>query len=184
MLHYPITKQFCFGLCTVKCDLESEGVTRANPSFFKNETLNLGQPWSTTFAPLYRMNWRNSWFFFAFAKQSPFTSLRKMLESTLLSKFTVPNISIQVSSTPNCLLFGFVFFGGQYECPWTFPSIKNTNLFVTFLSASSISSTMHDILVQKSTESKNESWVSFIWKQTSIPFTWPSKLELCPHPIL
>ena len=33
MLHCPITKHFCLSLCTVKCRLLSEWITRANPNF-------------------------------------------------------------------------------------------------------------------------------------------------------
>ena len=42
MQHYPVNKQFCLALCTVKCGLVSERVTRANSNFLINEMLNFG----------------------------------------------------------------------------------------------------------------------------------------------
>ena len=42
MPHYPVIKQFCFTLRTVKCGIVSEWVIRANPNFFINEILNFG----------------------------------------------------------------------------------------------------------------------------------------------
>ena len=41
MVHYTVTKQFYLAICTVKCGLVSEWVTRANHYFFK-EILKFG----------------------------------------------------------------------------------------------------------------------------------------------
>ena len=80
----------------------------------------------------------------------------------------------------NACFLGLYFFGGRKEYPWTLPSIKSPNSLLTFLSASSICSTMQDILLQKSAELKIESRRSFTQSQKSSPVTWPSEHEFGP----
>ena len=52
-------------------------------------------------------------------------------------------------------------FGGQNENPCTEPSTKSPSSLMTFFSVSSISSTMQDILLQKTTELKMKGRKSF-----------------------
>ena len=61
----------------------------------------------------------------------------------------------------NVFLLGLKAFGGQNENPCTEPSIKTPNSLIMFLSVSSISSTMQDILLQKLTELKMEGRMIF-----------------------
>ena len=42
MVHYSLTKHFCFALRAMKSGLVSEWVTRANPNFLIHEILNFG----------------------------------------------------------------------------------------------------------------------------------------------
>ena len=64
MVQYPITKQCCFEVCKLKCGLESEWVTRANPHFFINKISNfLGSHDHPNFTPLYPIICQGSCFF-------------------------------------------------------------------------------------------------------------------------
>ena len=63
---------------------------------------------------------------------------------------------MQMSCVPCGLFLGVKVFGGQNENPCIEPSIKSPSSLIMFLSVSSISSTMQDMLLQKSTELKME----------------------------
>ena len=85
MLHCPITKQFCLALCTVKCDLVSERVARANPLFFICFRINkISNSGAAMIIRLFHLHIQKQprilYFSVPFAKYSPFTSLEKSSE--------------------------------------------------------------------------------------------------------
>ena len=74
------------------------------------------------------------------------------------------------------------FLGGRNEYHRSFPSRNNHKSLIKFLSASSISTTMHDLLLQKSTNFKKEGNI-FTKRQESSLVMWPSRHEIGPGSI-
>ena len=96
---------------------------------------------------------------------------------TIIRTSTAPHNSMQISCTSKCLFCGFVIFWRTNWLSLKFPSMKTPNSFETFLSASSITSTLLHILLQNSIVVKMKHRQSFTWRQRSSPVTWLSKLE-------
>ena len=153
MPHYPVAKQVCFALSTVKGGLVSEWVTRANPNFFINEILNFGTAMIFQIFHLFIIKIaKNLAFFCSFSKVfTLYSSRKKFCKLTVIQTSTVPHNSMQVSCAPNRLFCGFVLFWRTESVSLNFTINKDSQFLKTFLSASSISSTMQDILLQKST---------------------------------
>ena len=148
----------------MKCCLVSEWVT--NPFFFINEILNYGTAMIFQFSSSIPNKLpRILQFSVPFSKYSPFTSLGRMLRSSLYLKrplFHTNSCKFLVHQTA-CFV-GLYFRGGQNEYPWILPSLKTPNSLITFLSASSISGTMQNTLLQKSTEWKKRRFKEFYVK--------------------
>ena len=90
-----------------------------------------------------------------------YISRKKVGKLTVIQTSTVPHNCVQVSFTPNCFPRGFVFFWRTKWVLLNIPINENFQCLFTFLSPSSISSTMLDIRLQMSTESKREGRKSF-----------------------
>ena len=163
MPQYPVTKQFCFTLCTVMCGLVFEWITRANPNFFINEVLKFRKAVIFQFLHIFiRKITKNLAIFCSFCKVFTFYSSRKNVwKLTIFQKSTVPHNSVQVFLHQDACFVGFYFPGGRNENLWTFPSVKTPDCLITLLCASSISSTMKHKLLQKSTELKIDGRKSF-----------------------
>ena len=166
MLHSPFSVHFCFPLGTVKPCFVSERVTRADPQTARfDKILNF---WATIVIQIFYILSKKT------GQQSTlFESLSKhfCIHYFYVVKDSKQPIIIQLSTTPaipcKCFVFhvvcllGLNVFGGQNENPCTEPSIKSPSSLMTFLSVSCISSTIKDILLQKSTELKMEGRKSF-----------------------
>ena len=163
MPHYPVTKQFCFTLCIVKCGLVSERVTRANSNFFINEILNFRTVVIfQLFHLLIQQIAMNIAFFCSFCKIVIFYSSRKNVwKLTVTQTSTVPQKFLQDSCAPTRLFWGFVLFWGTKRVSLNFALKKTPDYFKTFLSVSSKPSTMQDILRQNSIDLKIEGRKSF-----------------------
>ena len=163
MLQYPVTKHFCFTICTMKYCLLSEWVTRTTPHFIK-EILNFGTAMIFQVFHLFtHLAAKNVAFFCSFWENIHLLHhWGKCWEAHCNPKV---HCSTQFPASffeqQTAWFVGFYFFGGQKEYHWTFPSIKTPNSLIKFLSASSKSSTLQDILLQKSTEMKKEGKKSF-----------------------
>ena len=138
MPQQPNTKQFCFALCTVKCDLVYQWVTQANPHFFMNEIFELWDCHDLAKIPvLYPINCREACLLCSVGKVFTLYSSRKNVSMlTVIQTSTDPHKSEQLSCTTKRLLCGFVIFWGQKEYPWTFPSKKTPKSLKTFISPS------------------------------------------------
>ena len=152
MLNYPVTKQFGLALCIVKCCFVSEWVTRANSHIFIKEISNFMAAMIIQIFPVFIQKIAIiPAFFCSFCKVlSLYISQKKARNLTVNQASTVPHFSVQVSCTTKNLFCGFVFLGGQNQYPLTFSILKAPNFLITFKSANSTSSTMQDILLQKS----------------------------------
>ena len=152
MLICPVTKQFGFALGIGKCCLVSEWVTRANSHIFTKEISNFMAAMIIQIFPVFIQKIANILAFFcSFCKVlSLYISRKKARNLTGIQVSTVPHNSVQVSCTTKNLFCGFVFFGGQNQYPLTFSLLKAPNFLITFKSANSTSSTMQDMLLQKS----------------------------------
>ena len=186
MLHYPVNKHLWLALCTATSGIVSEWVTEASPFFSINEILNSGTATIIqNFLLFTRWTAKNLGYLCSFCQVCTiYISGKNVGKLTVIQTSTNPHNSVQVSCTPNCFLGGFNLFGGRNEYPWTLPSMKTPNSLLTFEPASSISSTMQDILLQKSTDLKMQGRRSFTYRQKSSAVTWPSKQEFGPRPIL
>ena len=103
----------------------------------------------SSFPPLHPLHCQKSGFF-----SYLHINEKNIWRLTLIKTSTVLHISVQVSCTPNCLLCGFVLLW-RAKCLTLNISIKKTpNYSITFSSANSISNTMQDKLLLKSTELK------------------------------
>ena len=164
--HSPFYIHFCFPLGTVKPCFMSEKVTRTDPQTVHfNKILKF---WATIVFQIFYI-------------LSEKIGQQSTLFESLSNHFCIPYfyvikdskqlLIIQLSTTPHksrrCLVFhvacllGLKVFGGQNENPCREPSIKSPSSLIMFFSVSSMSSTIKDILIQKSTELKMEGRKSF-----------------------
>ena len=177
MLHYPFTKQFCLALCTVKCGLACERVTRTNPHFFINEILNFGTAnIIQVFHPSTQITAKDFAFSCSFWKTfSLYITGKNVGKLTVIQTSTVPHKSVQICFRPNCSLCLFKIFWRAKCVSVNFVIKKTPKSMITVIIFSSIASTMPDILLQKSIKVKMETRKKFTQKQKSSPVTWPSK---------
>ena len=127
-----------------------------------SEISNFGAAMIIQVFQLYLLNCQESCFFVPSGKYSPFTSLGTLLGSSMLFKrplfHTMPCKYLVHQTT--CFVVSY-FFGGRNEYPWTFLAIKTPKSLIAGISASWITSTMQDILLQKSSELETEGRKSF-----------------------
>ena len=90
-----------------------------------------------------------------------YSSRENVWKVTVVQTSTGPDNSVQVFCAPKRLICWFVLLWRTIECPWNLPSMKTPNSLITFLSASSKSSTMQQKLLQKSTKLQIEGRKSF-----------------------
>ena len=112
MPQYPVAKQFCLTICTVKCGLVSEWVTRPNLNFFINEILNFRTAVIfQNFHLFIKKNATNLFFSVLSATYSPFRALKRMFASSLQSKRTLfHKIPCKFLVQQNAFFCGFVHF--------------------------------------------------------------------------
>ena len=157
MLNFPLTKQFCLPLGWVKCGLVSEIVTAASPHFCIclkiNEISILGQPWLSKFTKLLSIKFPKILVFLLFFQSPKLLHLHdegldahcnptNSCSNKLLAKFLYTKI---------ITLWVCTFFEGERSIP-EHSHQKTLISLLTFISASSVSGTMQDILLQISTE--------------------------------
>ena len=132
MPHYPITKQFCLTLCTLKCGFVSEWVTCANSNFFINEILNFGTVVIFQIFQLFIQQIANNLAFFcSFCKIFTFYSSRNNVwKLTLIQTSSVPHMSMQVSCAPKGLLCGFVLISRTKSVSLNFAIKKNSQFLI------------------------------------------------------
>ena len=158
MLQSPVSIRFCFSLGTVKPCFVSESVIKTDPRIvrfsFSNKILIF---WATiviqNFYTLSQKSGQQSTLFEPFTKHFCVHYFHFVKDSKQL-------LILQLSNTPRnsmfhvvCLL-GLKVFGGQNENSRREPSIKNPSSLIMFLSVSSISNTIKDILIQNSVKLK------------------------------
>ena len=91
-----------------------------------------------------------------------YSSRKNIWKVTVIQTSFVPHNSMQVSCAPKCLFCGFVLFLRRKGVSLNFAFNKKSYFLRNIsLSASSISGTKQDILLQKSTELKMEGRKSF-----------------------
>ena len=111
MVHYPVSEYFYLTICTVKCGLVSEWVTRTNPFFLINKILNFTTVVIFQIFHLFIQKIATSLeFFCSFAKYSLFRALERMFESSLVQTSTIPRNSVQFFCAVKPLFCGFVHF--------------------------------------------------------------------------
>ena len=177
-------------LCTVKLNLVLKWVNRANPKYFNcfriNEISNFGAAMIihvfNTFlnrsAKILAMLWP---FWKPFAPEL----LGRVFGSSMWSKKTLLHTILSKSSVHQNAWFVFLYdFGGRQEKSWTFLYKGTINSLLTFLYATSIATTMQNMLLQKSTDLKMEGRMICMNRQNCGPFTWPSKNEFSSHTML
>ena len=155
MLNCPVTKHFCFPFCTAKCGVFSEKVTRANPHFFINKISKFVAAMIIQIFHLFVHEIaKNYEFLCSFCNVFTLYISRKIVGSvTVIQTSTFPHNSVhQFLVHQIACLLGLNFFEGQNEYLWTFPSKTAPDSLMTFVPASSISTSMQDILLEKSTE--------------------------------
>ena len=143
MLNCPVTKHFWLVLCRVKCCFVSKRVTRANINFFVCFMVNkfsiVGAVIILEFLHLFIRTFPKSLAFFC-------TYSRQGVEKpTVMQTSTVPHNSVQASCTPKYLICGFVQLWRTKWVSLSFTIKKTPNLLTMKISASSISTKMHDI---------------------------------------
>ena len=118
------------------------------------------------FPPLYPINCQKSCIFCSFCKVFTLYSSRKIVwKINVIQTSTAPHNYVQVSCAPKRLFRGFVLFWRTKWVPLSSAINKNSQFLNDILSTSSISNTMQDILLQKSTELKIEERKSSTWKK-------------------
>ena len=169
MLHSPFSVHLCFPLGTMMPCFVSERVVRTDPQTFRFD--NILNCWAIiviqVFYILSEKCGQQSTLFESFSKHFCIHYFYVVKDSKQL-------IIIQLSSFPllhaipcRCFVFhdvcllGLKVSGGQNENTCTDPSIKSPSSLIMFFSVSSISSTIKDTLLQKSTELKMEGRKSF-----------------------
>ena len=125
MLHCPVTKHFCLALCTVKCGLVCEWVTRKKPQSFINEMSNF---WAAViirvFEFLIQEIAKTVAFFFFCKVMTLYISEKNNGNLIVIQTSTAPHNFVQISCTSKACFLGLYFFGGGNEYPWTFSSIE------------------------------------------------------------
>ena len=161
MLHSPFSVRLCFPLGTVKPCFVSERLIRANPQTVRfDKILNF---WAIiviqVFYILSEKCGQQPTFFESFSKHFCIHYFYVVKDSKQLLIFQLPLLH----ATPlRCFVFhvvcllGLKVFREQNEKLCVDPSIESPSSLTMFLSVSSISSTMQDILLQKLTELKME----------------------------
>ena len=157
----------------MKCGLVWEWIPRANPHFFINNISKFEAAMIRQIFHLFIHEIAKIFAIFCFFRKvfTLFFSGNNFGNLTVVHASTNSHNSVQVSCTPKCLFCGFALF---WRTKWVSlnSSIKKTpSSLIMFLSASWLSSTMQDILLQKSLELKMESRKSFGSKQKSSPVT-------------
>ena len=151
MLHSPFSVHLCFPLGTVKPCFVSERVVRADPQTVRfDKVLNF---WATiiiqTLYILSQKSGQQSTLLESLSKHfciHYFYVAKDSKELIIIQLSTTPRNSMQMNCDPCCLFIRFENFGGQNENPCTETSIKSPSSLIMFLSVSSESSTMQDIL--------------------------------------
>ena len=130
MLHYPVTKQLCLALCTVKCIRVSREVTRTIPNFFIYEISNFGTAvFIQKFHICIQKIARNLAFFCSFCRLfTLYITVKNVGKLTVIQMSTVPHNSVQISFTPHCLLCRFVVFWRAKLVYLNFAINKNSQL--------------------------------------------------------
>ena len=157
MLHSPFSVHLCFPLGTVKPCFVSERVTRADPQTVRfDKILNF---WAIiviqVFYILSEKCGQQSTLFESFSKRFCIHYFYVVKDSKQL---LIIQLSLLHAIPCRCFVFhdvcllGLKVSGGQNENPCTDPSKKSPSSLNMFFSVSSLSSTIKDILLQKSTE--------------------------------
>ena len=134
MLHCPVTEQFCPALCTVKCDLVSELVTRTNPNFFVCFRINKFSNFEAVmiiqvFLLLIQDFATNLSFCRTFCKISTvYLSAKNDGKLTVVQRSTVLLNAMQIFRSSKCLFCALVLFKRTNWVSSTAASIKNSQL--------------------------------------------------------
>ena len=118
MLFCPVTEQLCLVLCTVNYGLMSDWVTRAIPNFFIgfriNKISNFVAAKIIQFLQTFILYIAKTLASVSFAKYSSFTSPRRALRSSLLSKHPLfHRIPCKFLVPQTACFWTWYFFGGQ-----------------------------------------------------------------------
>ena len=139
MLHYPVTKQFCVAVCTMKPCFISEWVTPANPHFFINEILNFETSIVIQIFHLF-LHWITLKLSLCctFCKLFMYYGARKFVRKlTVIQTSIFPQYSVKICSRPKCLFLGFVLFWRTKWVSLDFAINKTPNSLTIFISANS-----------------------------------------------
>ena len=157
----PSYQVICLALRTVEFGLVSEKITRVNPNFFicfmLTQSRLSGQRWSAEFSTSLSFELKKILqLSVPFSRISSFTSLRRMMASSLKSKPPLHHTRpCKFNAHQNECFVGLCFSAGRNEQPRTLLATKTPKYFEAIISARSTCSVFHNILLQN-----QESWKS------------------------
>ena len=161
MLHSPFSIHFCFPLGTAKFCFVSERLTTADPRTVRFDIIL--KFWATIVIQIfYILSEKSDQQSTLFESLSEHFCIHYFYVVTDSKKLIISRFPLLQAIPCRCVVFhvfcllGLKIFGGQNENPCREPSVKSPSSLIMFFSVSSISSTIKDILFQKSTELEME----------------------------
>ena len=199
MLHYTVIQNLCFELCTVKCGLVSDWVTRSNPNFFIGFSKISIFPAAIIIQVFH-------FFILEIAKNlanfcsccnvfTLYISGKNVGILTVIQTSTVPHNSCKFLVHQYACFVSFSYSRRRNKYPWTFPSVEIPTSLKTFITASSTCSVMEDIPLQKLAERwkaerflrqgkrvvqplTNQIWIWFAANHVTVAWAFAT---LCPY---